>query len=129
MADKQDRPHIAWAGVTIDCLNPERLAEFWANLLGLSARTAGPQREAWYRVGPAVAGGPVLNFQPVAAKKEGKVRLHHDLWVDDLAGAIARVVELGGAGSGQVEVLDRGTIAVMVDPEGHEFCVICAASR
>ena len=128
MPDGDDRPHVAWAGVTIDCLNPELLAEFWAALLDLPVRAGGPQREDWYRVGPGVTGGPVLNFQPVAEENEGKVRLHLDLWVDDLPGAVARVLALGGRSSGRVEVLERGTIAVMFDPEGHEFCVISATS-
>jgi predicted enzyme related to lactoylglutathione lyase len=117
---------IAWAAVTIDCNDPERVATFWAAVLDTPARAAGPDRPGWYRLGPFVDGGPVLNFQPVAEEKAGKVRLHLDLWVADLDDAIATVQRLGGHWSGQVEVLDRGRIAVMTDPEGNEFCLLAA---
>ena len=34
------------------------------------------------------------------------------------------VERLGGARRGAVQVLERGRIAVMSDPEGNEFCLI-----
>ena len=116
---------VAWAGVTVDCRDPERVAAFWAALLGTTAHPVGEGREGWCRVGPVVAGGPVLNFQPVAEPREGKVRLHLDLWVDRLEPAIATAEALGARRAGELEVVPgRGTIAVMADPEGHEFCLI-----
>jgi predicted enzyme related to lactoylglutathione lyase len=115
---------IAWAGVTIDCRDPEAVATFWSTLLGVPARSAGSDRPGWFRLGPAVRGGPVLNFQPVPEEKAGKVRIHLDLWVDDMAAAIARVEQLGGAQAEDIQVLERGRIAVMTDPEGNEFCLI-----
>jgi len=118
---------IAWAGVTIDARQPARLASFWSALLGLPARPAGDDRPGWYRLGPAVPGGPVLNLQPVAEAKAGKVRIHLDLWVDDLDAAVTRAEALGAHALGAREVVaGRGTIAVMADPEGHEFCLISA---
>jgi predicted enzyme related to lactoylglutathione lyase len=118
---------IAWAGVTIDCREPERVAAFWSALLDVPSRPAGTGREGWYRVGPFVSGGPVLNFQPVAEAKSGKVRIHLDLWVSDLELAVSRAEGLGASRAGEWEVVPgRGTIAVMADPEGHEFCLISA---
>lgn len=119
---------IAWAGVTIDCQDPERIAHFWSALLDVAVRPVGRGREGWYRLGPFVPGGPVMNFQPVTEEKVGKVRLHLDLWVDDLERAMKRVEHLGGQASGERELVSgRGTIAVMTDPEGHEFCLISSA--
>ena len=66
----------------------------------------------------------MLNFQPAPEEKAGKARVHLDLWVDDLHGSIERVERLGGARRGDVQVLERGRIAVMADPEGNEFCLI-----
>jgi predicted enzyme related to lactoylglutathione lyase len=118
-------PQIAWAGVTIDCQDPERTARFWAGMLGAATRPAGAGREGWYRIGPVVPGGPVINFQPVGEAKAGKVRIHLDLWVDDLDRAIQRVEALGGGAPRSREVVPgRGTIAVATDPEGHELCLI-----
>ena len=116
----------AWAGVTIDCRDPRLVAGFWSTLLAVPARPAGPDRPGWFRIGPAVDGGPVLNFQPVPEPKAGKARVHLDLWVDDLQGSIELVERLGGALGGDLQVLERGRIAVMTDPEGNEFCLIAA---
>lgn len=72
--------------------------------------------------------GPVLNFQPVRENHVAKSPVHLDLWVDDLDDAVARAESLGGRSTGSREVVARrGTIAVMTDPEGHEFCLISAA--
>ena len=121
------RAHVrAWAGVTIDCRDPRPVAEFWSALLDVPARPAGRDREGWFRLGPAVRGGPVLNFQPVPEEKAGKTRVHLDLWVDDLQGSIELVERLGGSRVGEVQALERGRIAVMADPEGNEFCLIAA---
>ncbi len=124
VAASADDPEIAWAGVTIDCRDPERIAGFWSALLDAPARPAGVERESWYRIGPVVSGGPVLNFQPVAEPKSGKVRIHLDLWVSDLDRAVGRAQSLGATVGERAVVPGRGTIAVLADPEGHEFCLI-----
>ena len=119
------RDPAAWAGVTIDCQDPGGTAAFWSALLDAPSRPAGVGRHGWYRIGPVVPGGPVLNFQPVAEAKQGKARLHLDLWVDELATAVARAEDLGAWRHGDIEVVPgRGSIAVMKDPEGNEFCLI-----
>ena len=122
-----ERLEVVLAGVTIDCLDPEASAAFWSALLERPALTVGPDRAGWYRLGPVVKGGPVINFQPVAELNVGKVRVHLDLWADDLDAVARRVETLGGSRSGEREVVaGRGTIAVMNDPEGNEFCIISA---
>ena len=122
-------PSIAWAAVTIDCVDPPRVAAFWSALLGLPVHPAGDDRPGWIRLGPAVAGGPVVNFQPVPEAKTGKDRIHLDLWVDDLDAAIDRAVALGARRIGGLQVLERGTIAVVADPEGNELCLLAAPAR
>lgn len=120
-------PRVAWAGVTIDCRDPDRIATFWAALLGMPVLVGGSGREGWRRLGPVVPGGPVVNFQPVPEEKVGKARVHLDLWVDDIDATVLRVEALGGHCAGPPEVvLGRGTIMVVHDPEGHELCVISA---
>jgi predicted enzyme related to lactoylglutathione lyase len=122
-------PAIAWAAVTIDCVDTAQVAAFWAAVLNVEARPAGPDREGWFRLGPVVRGGPVVNFQPVAEKKSGKSRTHLDLWVDDLDAAVARVTALGARYTSTEHVPGRGTIAVMADPEGNEFCLLAAEAQ
>jgi predicted enzyme related to lactoylglutathione lyase len=105
-------PVIEWIEVTIDCGNVGRVAEFWRQLLGLD-----PLEDP-------LPGGPALTFQPVPEPKAGKTRVHLDLRTADLAAALARIRALGGDWTGEVHVYDEGTVAVMADPEGTEFCLL-----
>jgi predicted enzyme related to lactoylglutathione lyase len=115
----------SWGGVTIDCHDAEGTARFWAALLDVEARPAGSDRAGWYRIAPLVEGGPVLNFQPVDERNAGKVRIHLDLWVDDLDTASRQVEQLGGSSTWERQVYEgRGTVIVARDPEGHEFCLV-----
>ena len=115
-------PTAAWAEVTIDCREPDRLVRFWAGLLGVDV--APPPLPRWARTTPTIAGGPVLNFQPVPEPKQGKSRLHLDLWTDDFAFTVGWIRDNGGSYTGEVHVYDEGTVAVMTDPEENEFCVV-----
>jgi predicted enzyme related to lactoylglutathione lyase len=114
-------PRMAWAHVTVDCLDPGAVAEFWGRLLDL---TPIERADGWVVLGPTATGGPMLYFQPVGEPKLGKARLHLDLWVDDLDAAVARVEAVGGADTGERHEHANGTVAVMTDPEGTEFCLI-----
>ena len=115
-------PLIEWIEVTIDCGDVAAVAEFWQELLGL-VRLEDPL-PGWMRAASSVPGGPALTFQPVPEPKVGKTRVHLDLRTGDLAAALARVRALGGDWAGAVHVYDEGTVAVMADPEGTEFCLL-----
>ena len=117
-----EEPLIEWIAVTIDCVNVGVVAEFWRRLLGL-VRLEDPL-PGWARAASAVPGGPALTFQPVPEPKVVKVRVHLDLRTGDLAAGLARVRALGGDWTGEIHVYDEGTVAVMADPEGTEFCLL-----
>ncbi|HEX4357480.1 MAG TPA: VOC family protein [Pseudonocardia sp.] len=138
--------------VTIDCVDPDALAPFWAATLGyrlqeppgdfgswdeaLAAMGVPPERrnDASAVVDPAGA-GPRLFFQRVPEGKETKNRVHLDLRAaPGLAGEermaaleteCGRLVSLGARRLHRVEPdppLGAGFI-VMADPEGNEFCL------
>ena len=111
--------------ITIDCLDVVRIATFWAGLLGGELSEPLP---GWRRLGGS-AGRPMLNFQPVPEPKRGKSRVHLDLLTDDLAEAIALVEALGGHRTGERHDYDEGTVVVLTDPEGTEFCVVQYGGR
>lgn len=71
-----------------------------------------------------VDGGPVIGFQPVPEPKTSKARVHLDVQVVDLQAAITLVHQLGGSGPAEVHSYDEGTVAVMGDVEGNEFCLV-----
>lgn len=109
------------SGITIDCTDPARVAAFWRDLLGGELSVPLP---GWLRLGERGQARPVLNFQPVPEPKRGKSRVHLDLVVDDIDEGVQQVVALGGAHTGERHDYDEGTVVVMADPEGTEFCVV-----
>ncbi len=98
------------------------MSEFWSRMLDAPARTIG--LPGWFRIGPTAPGGPAITFQPVPEEKVGKSRLHFDLWVAELDAAIALVRDLGGRSTGETHLYDEGTVVVMSDVEGNEFCLV-----
>lgn len=109
--------------MTIDCADPQRLASFWGRLLDrpLSDEMAGPD---WATVGSRHDSLPRLTFQRVPEPRAGKVRLHLDVTVGDIERARAHIESLGGSWSGERHDYDEGTVLLMHDPEGNEFCIV-----
>lgn len=66
----------------------------------------------------------MVTFQPVPEQKAGKTRIHLDVWVDQLDAAIVLVRDLGGRSTGETHLYDEGTVVVMTDTEGNEFCLV-----
>ena len=105
--------------ITIDCLDAERLAEFWAAALGYERRELSGE---FLVLGDPHDAGPRLLFQRVSEPKSVKNRVHLDLTAEDEEAEVERLVTLGAARVGRIE-RDGGGWTVMVDPEGNEFCV------
>jgi hypothetical protein len=107
------------SGLTIDCLDPRLVAQFWAGLLGGRPR---PSLPGWYELGER--GRPRINFQPVPEPKTAKTRIHLDLTVQDLDRAVEAVVQAGGRATGERHDYAEGIVVVMADPEENEFCLV-----
>jgi hypothetical protein len=115
--------------LVIDCADPQRLAEFWAEVLGW---VAAPQGDGDYWVtapGAMVSGapagpGPVLTFLGVPEPKTVKNRLHLDLNPSG-CGQAEELERLLGLGARRVDV-GQGDVSwvVLADPEGNEFCLL-----
>ncbi len=109
--------------MTIDCRDPERLAEFWGRLLGLQVC---PRRSRYVALERPRTGTPELVFQPVPEPKQGKVRLHLDIGVTDLAAATEHALALGAAIADDLDGREE-SLRVLRDPEGNEFCLVLRA--
>lgn len=101
--------------VTVDCSDPQSLAQFWTAALG--ATVAGD-----YGDFVMLTGTPALGLQKMPEPRAGKNRVHPDLHTDDRAAEVARLTALGAS------VLAEGNApglrwTVLADPEGNEFCV------
>ena len=106
--------------IVVDCLHPTTLARFWGVLLGAQPALQDP---SWASVRDPRS-GLVVAFQEVPEPKSGKNRLHIDLEVSNLENATTACIALGATAEGPVVDDDDGSFQVMLDPEGHEFCLV-----
>ena len=133
--------------VVIDCADPGRLAEFWADALGYVLEPPPPGHASWpdfllsigvpeelWNSRSAVVDpdgvGPRLFFQQVPEGKAAKNRLHLDVRVggrgEGARAAIdAEATRLEAQGATRAWVRDEANeyFVVLRDPEGNEFCV------
>lgn len=116
------------SGITMDCHDLVRMADFWQEALGFRSR-AGDERSA---VTLSDSSQPrVLNhltLQKVPEAKTVKHRVHLDLFPADGERAKARLIELGATVEREPSSDDPGHFGfqaiVMRDPEGGEFCLV-----
>jgi predicted enzyme related to lactoylglutathione lyase len=112
-------------GLVLDCVDPERLAEFWAPALGYLNLGAAGAYVALFPDGP----GPKLLLQRVDEPKASKNRMHLDIEVADIEAEVARLVDLGATQLSSGPCSEHGsTWFLMADPEGNEFCVCDAGA-
>lgn len=108
--------------VVIDCIDPEALAAFWAELLGVEI--AGRFGEGTYVFLEAASdGAPRFAFQRVPEPKIAKNRVHVDLTVDDLEAVTSWLESHGGERASDHEE-DGYRWRVALDPEGNELCLV-----
>jgi len=119
--------------VTFDCVEPVRVARFWAETLGYRAEFDDDEGGAADALDMSST-GPRLYFQRVPEGKVVKNRLHLDVRVATglvgeerlaaLESECERLVALG-ATRGQLLLADEEneSCQVMQDVEGNEFCL------
>ena len=121
--------------ISLDCHDPDRLADFWTAALdwvvldrepalveiGPAGRDDGALLDA-VRTGPVA---PTMFLAQVAEDKVVKNRLHLDLSPIDRSRdeEVARLLELG-ATHADVGQTGEESWVVLADPEGNEFCVL-----
>ena len=114
--------------IPIDSTDPQRLAGFWADVLGWRVRETGFQQTEHGPDGavltPPSGDGVELDFRWVPEPKTTKNRLHLDIQPveGDQAAELERLLALGAlpvdVGQG-----DDKPWHVLTDPEGNEFCL------
>ncbi len=122
--------------VVVDSRHPASLARFWAAALDgyAVAPYDNEERARLAALGiddveddPTVlvqgpAGAPRLWFQKVPERKVTKNRVHLDLAAPDIAAEVQRLLALGATHYRPLAPTDD--LAVLMDPEGNEFCVV-----
>jgi catechol 2,3-dioxygenase-like lactoylglutathione lyase family enzyme len=130
------QPHMEVGALTIGAARPRELAQFYAAMLGWQVvalegpRPGKPPADGWAQIRPPEGeSGPTLNFEteehyrrPVWPSIEGEqaATQHLDIGVDDLDTAVAWAQEKGAT---LAEVQPQEHVRVMIDPDGHPFCL------
>ena len=106
----------------LDCLDPERLAAFWCEVLGFVVLT--PDEES-IQIGPAGGAAWTLLFSRCSDPRTGKLRLHIDVNATDRDqdDELRRLLELG-ARAAEIGQTGEESWFVLMDPEGNEFCLL-----
>ena len=119
------RTRTQWWGVCLDAREPHRLADFYSQILGWPVA----QRD---EDGAAIAVPGTTSFisfqrnddlrvpQWPSQDGEQQMMLHLDVAVDDLDAAVAASLDLGATAAAHQP---QDTVRVMLDPEGHPFCL------
>lgn len=120
------RTKAHWFGVALNSPDPQKLGRFYQRLLGWTLHADEPN---WVTLAPSKEAGYNLAFQreelyerPVWPAEDGKpqMSIHLDLEVDDLDVAVAHAVE---AGAELAAYQPQKDVRVMLDPDGHPFCL------
>lgn len=107
--------------VVIDCNDFDRMLAFWQAALGYAPR--GAVEEGWAVLRDPGGAHVNVSLQQVPEPRAGKNRLHLDLYTDDQAGEVERLLGLGA--TRHLRTPEPGEDFVLLqDPEGNVFCVV-----
>jgi catechol 2,3-dioxygenase-like lactoylglutathione lyase family enzyme len=122
-----ERPGLRVSASVLDSRDPQRLGRFYARLLGWDVVADEP---TWFQLKPpgdhARTG---LSFQlepdharPVwpAQPEAQQMQAHLDIGVADLAAGVAWAI---GCGAVEAQFQPQPDVRVMLDPDGHPFCL------
>lgn len=105
--------------ITVDCGDPDRLAQWWADAVGGTVNAEMPGEFVMV----LLPSGPRLGFQRVDDPTPGKNRVHVDFSAVDLDAEVARLVALGATETGRHQIGDSFRWVVLGDPDGNAFCI------
>ncbi|TMR08334.1 VOC family protein [Nonomuraea turkmeniaca] len=129
-------PRLRVTSVTIGTSQPRELAHFYSRLLGLPVTTEDgpgpgePDNGGWAQIRPPEhVTAPSLSFEyersytrPVWPSVSGEqtASQHLDIEVDDLPAAVEWAVACGAV---LAEFQPQDNVRVLLDPDGHPFCL------
>ena len=111
------------AALCFDANDPQRLAQFWAGVLGWQM---GDDPYGGVALLPSDDTGFRLRFRPTQKPKTGRNLMHFDLTSTSLEAQQQTVATALGLGAAHIDVgqLPEEAHVVLGDAEGNEFCVI-----
>jgi catechol 2,3-dioxygenase-like lactoylglutathione lyase family enzyme len=119
-------PSLVLEGVTLDCSDPRRLAQFYRQLLG-STETR-EDSDSWVTITEptnqlSISFQKANHYRPPVWPPEPdrpQMMLHLEIRVSDLPEACAKAESLGAT---QLAHQPQPNVRVYADPAGHPFCL------
>lgn len=99
----------------------ERMVAFWQHALGYVPRKAAS--DGWIVLRDPAGQGPNLSFQARDRRAKSRSWLHLDLYTDNQAAEVERLVSLG-ARRCRWRYPPGADYVVLEDPDGNLFCVV-----
>jgi catechol 2,3-dioxygenase-like lactoylglutathione lyase family enzyme len=99
----------------------ERQVAFWSEALGYEARRGA---DDFVLLKPHDGRGPNVSLDRVRSTVQVPPRIHLDLYTDDQAGEVARLVGLGATEIHWDKRPADADYVILADPEGNRFCVV-----
>ncbi len=117
---------LAVSQVTIDAHDPERLARWWADVLGWQLVWEPAPDDEEIEIAPPDGAGTNWLFIRVPDDKMVKNRWHPDLRPGDDSDQATELARLLALGATHVDIGQGDDVPwhVLADPEGNEFCVL-----
>jgi catechol 2,3-dioxygenase-like lactoylglutathione lyase family enzyme len=103
-----------------------RQTEFWQAALGYVRRDDG-KRDDFALLGPRDGVGPHLSLDQVRSSLQIPPRIHLDLYTDDRAHEVERLIVLGATEVHWDKRPPDADYVILADPEGNRFCVVDTA--
>lgn len=99
-----------------------RSTDFWHAALGYVPREPGDG--TWVTLAPASGPGALLSLMLSETPVQDHPRIHLDLYAEDQAAEVERLVSLGARRVDWDLCPDDPDFIVLEDPDGNRFCVI-----
>jgi len=113
---------IKIGSIVIRCAEFAKMLAFWQEALHYVPRE--PPEGGWVVLRDPEGNGPNVSLDQVPEKRSGKrSRLHLDLYTNDQAGEVERLVKIGAARY-PWRYPRHADYVVLEDPDGNLFCVV-----
>jgi catechol 2,3-dioxygenase-like lactoylglutathione lyase family enzyme len=97
--------------------------KFWQAALGYVRRDDGKSND-FVLLGPSDGAGPHLSLDQVRSSLQVPPRLHLDLYTEDQAAEVDRLLGLGASEVHWDKRPPDADYVILADPEGNRFCVV-----
>jgi catechol 2,3-dioxygenase-like lactoylglutathione lyase family enzyme len=121
MPSAYDRRVLRIGSIVFRVDDLQRQTEFWEAALGYVRRELDSD---FVLLEPKDGAGPTLSLDQVRSELQIPPRIHLDLYTEDQAGEVERLLALGATEIHWDKRPPDADYRILADPEGNRFCVV-----